>query len=129
MMGLLERGRPRSLSLPEPLESSNRLNPKVWKVIAVVLLGPLMAQMDSTIVNVSLSNIRESLHSTIASAQWIISGYLLAPALQGARKTKALIDLDLFKNQIFTVTAITQFLFNGVLYAGQFLIPLYLTWG
>lgn len=59
----------------------DRLDPKVWRTICVVLLGPLMAQMDSTIVNVSLSNIRDSLHSSIASAQWIISGYLLALAL------------------------------------------------
>jgi EmrB/QacA subfamily drug resistance transporter len=62
-------------------EPSDKLDPKVWRVIGVVLLGPLMAQMDSTIVNVSLSSIRESLHATIASAQWIISGYLLALAL------------------------------------------------
>src|ERR1700727_1468379 len=62
-------------------QSSNKLDPGLWKVIGVVLLGPLMAQMDSTIVNVSLSSIRESLHASIASAQWIISGYLLALAL------------------------------------------------
>jgi len=60
---------------------SSKLDPGAWKVIGVVLLGPLMAQMDSTIVNVSLSNIRESLNASIASAQWIISGYLLALAL------------------------------------------------
>jgi EmrB/QacA subfamily drug resistance transporter len=60
---------------------SDGIDPGAWKVIAVVLLGPLMAQMDSTIVNVSLSNIRDSLHASIASAQWIISGYLLALAL------------------------------------------------
>src|SRR5580692_7962349 len=61
--------------------SSGRLDPKIWKVIAVVLLGPFMTQMDSTVVNVSLPSIRQDLHSTIASAQWIISGYLLALAL------------------------------------------------
>jgi EmrB/QacA subfamily drug resistance transporter len=61
--------------------AENGLSREAWKVIFVVLLGPLMAQMDSTIVNVSLSNIRDALHSTIASAQWIISGYLLALAL------------------------------------------------
>jgi EmrB/QacA subfamily drug resistance transporter len=61
--------------------ASDRLDPKIWKVIVVVLLGPFMTQMDSTIVNVSLSTIRDALHSTIASAQWIISGYLLALAL------------------------------------------------
>src|ERR1700734_3821223 len=67
--------------LHSKLESKDKLDPKVWRVMGVVLLGPLMAQMDSTIVNVSLSSIRESLHATIASAQWIISGYLLALAL------------------------------------------------
>ncbi len=40
-----------------------------------------MSQMDSTIVNVSLSTIRDALHSSIAQAQWIVSGYLLALAL------------------------------------------------
>ena len=40
-----------------------------------------MSQMDSTVVNVSLSAIKQELHSTIASAQWVVSGYLLALAL------------------------------------------------
>jgi EmrB/QacA subfamily drug resistance transporter len=61
--------------------ASDDIDPGAWKIITVVLLGPLMAQMDSTIVNVSLSNIRDSLHASISSAQWIISGYLLALAL------------------------------------------------
>ena len=69
-----------SESESEPLRT-NRLDPKIWKVIGVVLFGPFMTQMDSTIVNVSLSNIRDSLHSSISSAQWVMSGYLLALAL------------------------------------------------
>ncbi len=58
-----------------------KIEPHVWKVVAVVLWGPLMAQMDSTVVNVSLSTIQLDLHSTIGVVQWIISGYLLAQAL------------------------------------------------
>jgi EmrB/QacA subfamily drug resistance transporter len=50
-------------------------------VAAVVFLGPLISQLDSTVVNFSLERIRVDLHSTLASAQWIISGYLLALAL------------------------------------------------
>jgi EmrB/QacA subfamily drug resistance transporter len=46
-----------------------------------VLLGPFMTQIDSTVVNVSLSAIRDDLHSSTDSAQWIVSGYLLALAL------------------------------------------------
>src|SRR5260221_6925652 len=60
---------------------SERLEPGAWKIIAVVILGPFMSQMDSTIVNVSLSFIKQELHSSIASAQWVVSGYLLALAL------------------------------------------------
>ncbi|MBJ6727169.1 DHA2 family efflux MFS transporter permease subunit [Geomesophilobacter sediminis] len=63
------------LSLPEKLDS------KAWQIIAVVILAPFMTQMDATIVNVSLSSIREDLHASLSATQWIISGYLLALAL------------------------------------------------
>ena len=65
----------------QPLDSSDSIDPKVWRIAAVVFLGPFMTVLDSTVVNVSLSTIRQELHSSIASAQWIISGYLLALAL------------------------------------------------
>jgi len=61
--------------------SETKLDPAVLRVIAVVLLGPFMSQMDSTVVNVSLSAIRDDLHSSTESAQWIVSAYLLALAL------------------------------------------------
>jgi EmrB/QacA subfamily drug resistance transporter len=61
--------------------SDTKLDPAAFRVIAVVLLGPFMSQMDSTVVNVSLAAIRDDLHSSTESAQWIVSGYLLALAL------------------------------------------------
>ena len=61
--------------------SQDRLHPGVWRVAAVVFVGPFMTQLDSTVVNVSLASIHQSLHSPIATAQWIISAYLLALAL------------------------------------------------
>jgi predicted MFS family arabinose efflux permease len=45
------------------------------------------------------------------------------------KKSEALIDLALFKIRIFSIAATTQFLSNGVMYAGQLLIPLYLITG
>ena len=60
---------------------SEKLPRGAWKVIGVVVLGPFITQMDSTIVNVSLSSIRRDLNSSISSAHWIISAYLLALAL------------------------------------------------
>jgi EmrB/QacA subfamily drug resistance transporter len=60
---------------------TERLDPKIWRTVAVVFLGPFMTQIDSTVVNVSMSTLRDQLHSTIDAAQWVISGYLLALAL------------------------------------------------
>ena len=60
---------------------SEGLEPGAWKVIAVAILAPFMSQMDSTIANVSLSFIKQELHSSIAEAQWVVSGYLLALTL------------------------------------------------
>jgi MFS family permease len=60
---------------------SEGLEPGTWKIIAVAMLAPFMSQMDSTVVNVSLSFIKQELPSSIASAQWVLSGYLLALAL------------------------------------------------
>jgi MFS family permease len=45
------------------------------------MLGSLMAQIDATVVNVSLSSLAASLHSSLATIQWVTSGYLLALAL------------------------------------------------
>jgi EmrB/QacA subfamily drug resistance transporter len=53
----------------------------VWKVAFVATIGPFMAQLDSTVVNVSLPAIGHALGSPVATAQWIVSGYLLAMAL------------------------------------------------
>ncbi len=44
-------------------------------------------------------------------------------------RNEALIDLELFANKTFAHAALTQFLNNGILYAGQFIIPLYLILG
>ena len=61
--------------------TSARIDSTVWKVAAVVSIGSFMSQMDSTLVNVSLSTIGHTLGASIATVQWIVSGYLLAMAL------------------------------------------------
>lgn len=58
-----------------------KIERNVWKIVAVVLWGPLMTQLDSTVVNVSLSTIQNNLHCSLSVVQWIITGYLLAQAL------------------------------------------------
>src|SRR6202012_1491487 len=64
-------------ALPEAAQSSSDL----WKVSSVAVLGAFIAQMDATIVNVSLSSLALELHATLSNIQWVTSGYLLALAL------------------------------------------------
>lgn len=59
-------------------EPNKTLDPSVWRISMVVVLGSLLAQLDATIVNVSLSNLALDLHSTLPTIQWVTSGYLLA---------------------------------------------------
>ncbi|AOI73556.1 disulfide bond formation protein DsbA [Burkholderia ubonensis] len=61
--------------------AADRLDPSVWKVSAVAVLGSLLAQLDATIVNVSLSSLATDLHAPLSVIQWVTSGYLLALTL------------------------------------------------
>jgi EmrB/QacA subfamily drug resistance transporter len=67
--------------LPKPSSEADRLDPSIWKVISVVVLGSFLAQLDATVVNVSLSSLAVELHSSLTAIQWVTSGYLLALAL------------------------------------------------
>ena len=69
------------LESKESLPQVRGLDPRLRRLIAVISLGPFMTHMDTTIVNVSLSTIREELHTSITVAHWVVSGYLLALAL------------------------------------------------
>lgn len=57
------------------------LDPAVWRVAAVVFIGPFLTQIDSTVVNISLSSIGQALHAPLVSTQWVVTAYLLALAL------------------------------------------------
>jgi EmrB/QacA subfamily drug resistance transporter len=67
--------------LPNTKNQLDRLDPLVWKITAVAVLGSLMGQVDATVVNVSLSSLAVDLHSSLTTIQWVTSGYLLALAL------------------------------------------------
>ncbi|AEU38951.1 DHA2 family efflux MFS transporter permease subunit [Granulicella mallensis] len=67
--------------MPETLSSADRLDPSVWKIVSVAVLGSFLSQLDATVVNVSLSSLTVELHSTLTVIQWVTSGYLLALAL------------------------------------------------
>jgi len=58
-----------------------RLGAAVWKVVCVAAIGSFMAQLDATVVNVSLASLAADLHVSLSAIQWVTSGYLLALAL------------------------------------------------
>ncbi|MCU1483251.1 MAG: drug resistance transporter, EmrB/QacA subfamily, partial [Subtercola sp.] len=60
---------------------ADRLAPGVWKIVCVAAIGSFMAQLDATVVNVSLASLAADLHVSLATIQWVTSGYLLALAL------------------------------------------------
>ena len=70
------------MSVPAPAAApDNRIDPIVWKISSVVVLGPLMTNLDSTVVNVSLSTLSRELRAPLTEIQWVSGGYLLALAL------------------------------------------------
>jgi EmrB/QacA subfamily drug resistance transporter len=62
-------------------EAAKDLDPSVWKVVAVTAIGSFLSQLNATVVTVSLSSLASVLHSSLATIQWVTSGYLLALTL------------------------------------------------
>jgi EmrB/QacA subfamily drug resistance transporter len=60
--------------------ASDKIEPYVWKIAGVVILGMIMSILDTTIVNVALRTLSEDLHSSISQIQWVVTGYLLSLA-------------------------------------------------
>ncbi|WP_236052049.1 DHA2 family efflux MFS transporter permease subunit [Nonomuraea cypriaca] len=50
----------------------------LWTTGLVVLLGVVMTMLDTTIVNVALHILTRDFHTTLATMQWAVTGYLLA---------------------------------------------------
>jgi EmrB/QacA subfamily drug resistance transporter len=60
--------------------ASDRIEPYVWRIAGVVILGMIMSILDTTIVNVALRTLGHDLHSSISQIQWVVTGYLLSLA-------------------------------------------------
>jgi EmrB/QacA subfamily drug resistance transporter len=58
----------------------DRIDAYVWRISAVVIVGSIMSILDTTIVNVALDTLGRELHSSIASIQWVVTGYMLSLA-------------------------------------------------
>jgi EmrB/QacA subfamily drug resistance transporter len=52
-----------------------------WRVIAALLVGVITAVLDTTIVAIGLRTMQRELHTSVATIQWVSTGYLLALAV------------------------------------------------
>src|SRR3954453_15758761 len=59
---------------------TSRIEPHVWRIAIVVILGAVMSVLDTTIVNVALQTLSKDLHTSLDGIQWVVTGYLLALA-------------------------------------------------
>ena len=57
-----------------------RLDPFIWRVGVVVVLGSAMSILDTTIVNVALKTLAREQHASLSQIQWVVTGYLLSLA-------------------------------------------------
>jgi EmrB/QacA subfamily drug resistance transporter len=60
------------------MPEKERIDPAVMKTAAVLIVGVLAIVFDTTIVSVGLHAMAADLHTTVASIQWVSTGYLLA---------------------------------------------------
>ena len=58
--------------------AKDRIDPEVMKVAAVLIVGALAVVFDTTIVSVALHTLATELDSSVATIQWVSTGFLLA---------------------------------------------------
>jgi EmrB/QacA subfamily drug resistance transporter len=58
-----------------------RVEGSPWTIAPVAVAGALLSQLNTTMINVSLSSLASELHSGLTTIQWVTSGYLLALTL------------------------------------------------
>ncbi len=56
----------------------DRIDPKVMKIAIALIVGSLAVSFDTTIVSVALDTLAEQLHASLATIQWVSTGFLLA---------------------------------------------------
>jgi len=64
--------------LSEAPAGSYKIEPHVWRIASVVVLGSIMSILDTTIVNVALETLGRDLHATLSDIQWVLTGYMLS---------------------------------------------------
>ncbi|WP_230486796.1 MFS transporter [Nocardioides anomalus] len=70
-----------AVDVPPEREHDDRAeapDPRRWRILGVTLTVGFMSLLDVSIVNVAIPSMREGLHTSSATIQWVVSGYALA---------------------------------------------------
>ncbi|GAB3844969.1 MDR family MFS transporter [Dactylosporangium cerinum] len=62
-------------------DDESRISPALLKLAGVIMLGAIMVQLDSTMVNVAIDTLSKRFEVTVSTIQWVSTGYLLAMAI------------------------------------------------
>jgi EmrB/QacA subfamily drug resistance transporter len=92
--------------------TASGLPPALVKIIAVVMLGALMIQLDMTMTTIATKTLVHDFQSPLITIQWVTTGYLLAMA---ATIPLAGWALERFGARAVWMTSIALFLFGSVL--------------
>src|SRR5881394_2263007 len=75
---------PRETATPEPpspppaVTAEPQGEPHKWLIAGSVLIGTIMAVLDTSIVNVALADMSGTLGATIEQITWVVTGYMLS---------------------------------------------------
>ncbi|UHG99543.1 DHA2 family efflux MFS transporter permease subunit [Pseudomonas sp. 7-41] len=59
-------------------ELSDKLDPHLLRLAAVVVLGAFMSILDTTVVNIAIQGLTKTFQAPLETTQWISTGYMLA---------------------------------------------------
>jgi DHA2 family multidrug resistance protein len=66
---------------PTSVAAEEREPPHKWLIAGSVMIGTIMAVLDTSIVNVALADMSGTLGATIEQITWVVTGYMLANVL------------------------------------------------
>jgi EmrB/QacA subfamily drug resistance transporter len=67
--------------MPRSTTQASVLTPQIRRVASVMVLGSIMAILDTTIVAVALDTLGRDFHVSVSTIQWVTTGYLLSLAV------------------------------------------------
>src|SRR4051794_27027850 len=95
-----------------PAAAAGKLDRGLMLVASVVVLGAVMSILDTTIVNVAINTLAREFHTSLATIQWVATGYTLALATAIPLTGWA---ADRFGTKRLYITSITLFVTGSIL--------------